>query len=339
MRATRLLIFLLAQGGCASAPEGWLLEDIRDVQVVRVGTGSEDFEAYSTSEGAVKGVAAGAAGGALEGVAVSVACGPYFVFCVPVGAAVGAVVGSMGGGVLGGLQGVSAEHVEALQAVTTKLVENRDLDEEFLAQVIASAKRAGGGTVNGENADAIIEVRLATYDLVQAPGDQISLFITATMALVSQEEGVTKRREPVDFVYQSPPAHVELWIENDGARFSDEFDRGFTALAVQIGYALWGPVLGPSGTATTDTAVALGATLSTAQNPDSEYVERKTLLEDERRKEELQAFGVALALSDFSPISGLTIATVVGYLPGIAVKPYQATNHRGEWAGVQENTG
>jgi hypothetical protein len=153
---------------------------------------------------------------------------------------VGGVVGGVAGAASGAITGLTCEQAEALENVTVKVLKTRNWDADFVGSVIACAGQAGGGVVNGDNHEATIEVQLTNFKLVQEAKDMISIRMEASMVLETEDDGKTKSDKPVTYVYTSENAQVDDWIQNDGARFSDEFNRAFADLSRQIARTLWG---------------------------------------------------------------------------------------------------
>lgn len=215
----------LAATGCSSN-RSRPLPDFETIHVQSVVRPADGLQVHGDQDKAQTGAEVGAKGGAAAGAAWSLACGPWFLICLPFFTAFGAVVG----GPAGALTGAVGDAAEMLPREQAKQFESALLDihdrRDFFVEIrdgvrdgVPLRRRA-----DRETAAALIIVGPEKIELVQSESTHLALRVRALLLVEWDRSKRTPRTAKRRYVHTTAEMPVEFWLQDNGAAI----DAGFT---------------------------------------------------------------------------------------------------------------
>lgn len=233
-----LLLAAVLSIGCATVPPAF---DTVAISSTAEHNDDGELEGDLTADSPVKGalvgagsgVALGAVGGFGVGLAVSLGCGPFAIFCAPVAIIVGTFAGGAGGllvgGAAGGFTGLSWSNTDAVNAVLLPLRTTTIVEEGLqagLTEGVPAAQQAPP-----EQAEALVTAKFDEIDLRQHWGQKLSLRFWATMTQEWDRETDDPKSYTCDYEWTTEKEDVEVWLEEDGRAFGENFETAAATFA------------------------------------------------------------------------------------------------------------
>lgn len=200
--------------GCASGPLPGLIHRGETVSV-RV-TQPPSTEPIAIKNGAMgKGLGRGAAAGGLAGGLWGLACGPFAVLCVPVGAGIGALTGTASGAVVGAAGALSSERAALVRSRWDAAQETRPLADDLRARITEQAARTW--KLGAEPAAVSVDFEVRTVSLTSTRDVQIGLYVgvAATVRRAGDPPGTAP--EERFFEFEAEPIRFDTWMDPQGA--------------------------------------------------------------------------------------------------------------------------
>lgn len=226
---------LVIVAGCASAPEYAPIARLKDGTDIQLTIAVSDVQVpdalgggESIGKRAGQGAGVGAGAGAASGLQASVYCGPFVLACAPFmavfGAGAGAVLGTVGGGAVGAVLALPAEKAQAVEAVIADLVATTDF-EQTLREEFIQRNSSGWNLVESERVPELI-VGIEGLYLQQYAGNELSVEVVNSV-VIAYGPGESQRTKRILYRYSSERAHVDAWVDADGAALKEEIRQGF----------------------------------------------------------------------------------------------------------------
>lgn len=228
-RAAALLLATLS--GCASFEWSAAPESTRRVFVSYEGRTEADLHARGRLENAAR----TAGGVSLEWI---IACGggaghgDFAAFALAVCGALAVVIVAPVGATVGAVQGLPSETADALNRSLPALVNESAVQRRFLERVAAEVGARRERVDTPDAADAVLRVRLVRIALDSRGGGRLALALDAVSTLEHAGEPRHAILHPSGSQrWEGEPTEPRVWLENDGAAFVAELERGLDALA------------------------------------------------------------------------------------------------------------
>ena len=228
-----------ALGGCATTPPPLArIDDGQRVELIVMATPAEDgvvpIHNGALGMGAKRGTAAGLVAGGLWGLA----CGPFFVLCVPIGAAVLALPGAALGTAVGAGAALPTEKATLLRERLSRAQKSFDLAEGLRANVAQRAQKHW--SLGAEAATWVLTLELQNLELSSTHDEQIGMVVRVSASLRRFEAGASA--VPVaptmtlqkTFEYTAPTAGLPVWLDERGDFLETLLRASAQQLATQI---------------------------------------------------------------------------------------------------------
>ena len=209
-RSLAIALFAMLAGGCATPPTIDRLRDGESVKLVITQTPSEGVVSIRNAS-LGKNAGTGATSGGVAGGLWGLACGPFAVLCVPMGAGIGALAGGAGGAVVGSTASLSDDKAAQLRSSLSRAMGSHDLVEHLRTNVAERARRHWDLASNPPSFQLNIELR--NVELTSTRDEQIGLVLPARASL--QRFGVPLAQVAVvqDLECSVPPSNLAIWLD------------------------------------------------------------------------------------------------------------------------------
>lgn len=217
-RAPWAAIALSLLGGCAAAPQRTPIGKGAPVAMVVVKSpqtkGLVDIRNQSLGNDTAVGTGSGAMVGGLWGLT----CGPFVVFCIPLGMGMGAIYGTVAGaavGVTGALPGVKAAQ---LRDRLDRAQQSHDLLDELRRNVTDSARKHWN--LGSDPSATVVTIELQDMSVTSTRDERVSLTVRVLVSV--QPSGSPPQTAPTQKLYEYVGAfsNLAVWLD-EGSDFLD----------------------------------------------------------------------------------------------------------------------
>lgn len=222
--ATVMCLALVASG--CSSNRSRPLPDFEAVHVQSAMKPADGLKVHGDQDTARTGAEVGAKGGAATGAAMSLACGPWFLLCLPVFTTFGVIVGGPAGALTGAvgdaMEMLPPEQARQFESVLFDIHDRRDFFVELRDGVrdgVPARRRA-----NRETATALITVGPEKIELVQTESTHLALRVRVLMLAQWDLQKRTPRNDKRRYVHMTAEMPVAFWLQDGGAAI----DAGLT---------------------------------------------------------------------------------------------------------------
>jgi len=237
---------LILAAACTNKPQPRGLSDGESLHLRPPSLQQVDLQLQSKAGAAASGLALGAVGtaggaavGGAGGAIVGLGCGPLFIVCSPLFAAVGAVgVGAMGGAAgvgYGGKGWTSGNKGELFNAQTDTGFDQGSLQAQLAGHISNDLSQHWTLDPSSENS---VTVNISSLRMEQRPNQRIRLNLNAEITTV-----IHGRTESRQIRQRGPERHIDDWLNADSATVQQEIDAKFEALTHTIAEILSGSPL------------------------------------------------------------------------------------------------
>lgn len=238
---TTLTLILVA--ACANRPQPHGLGAGESLNIKPPSVQHVDLQLQSKAGATASGLALGAVGtaggaavGGAGGAIVGLGCGPLFIVCSPLFAAVGAVgVGAMGGAAgigYGGKGWTSGNKGELFNARIEAGFDQASLQAQLAVLVSNDLGQHWTLDPSSENS---VTVNVTSLRVEQLPNQQIRLNLDAEMTAV-----IHGRTESHEIHQRGRERHIDDWLSTDGATVQQELNAKLESLAHTVTQILSG---------------------------------------------------------------------------------------------------
>ena len=215
-------------GGCAAPLPLAHIEQGQRVELrvlaVPAGEGVVRIVNGSLGAGAKGGTAAGLVAGGLWGLA----CGPFFLLCAPIGAAVLALPGAALGTAAGAAAALPTDKATLLRDRLSRVQQSVDLEGALRANVIQRAQKYW--TLGAETAAWVLTLELQNLELSSTHDEQIGMVVRVAASLRRSDAAASAAPALKTFEYTAPPGSLSVWLDER----SDFLDTLLRAAAQQL---------------------------------------------------------------------------------------------------------
>jgi hypothetical protein len=174
---------------------------------------------------------------------MSLACGPFVLFCAPMfaiaGAGAGVIVGSVAGTVNGVITGLPAEKAKQFNATVTATIDEALLHQQLHQRFVTAANPHWTIDAGATNR---VDLQIKGLRFEQMKDDHLKLVMCASTRVKSP-----RRTRTWYFKFNGASEHVDTWLSDDGALMQQAVDTGMEHLAGDMVEALYR--LGTTGSA------------------------------------------------------------------------------------------
>ena len=210
IRALALALLSSLAGGCATPPRIDRMNDGESVKVV-ITRAPSDGELSIRNASLGKNAGTGATGGGLAGGLWGLACGPFAIICVPLGAGIGALAGGTGGAVVGATASLSDGEAAQLRNRLSQAMVAHDLVEQLRTNVAERARRHWDLTSDSPSFQLNIE--LGNVELTSTRDEQIGLILRARASLQRISAPPKAAVVSQNFECSAPPSNLAIWLD------------------------------------------------------------------------------------------------------------------------------
>jgi hypothetical protein len=254
--ASPLLCSLLALSmlcGCSTtAPQTTLPRGEPVTLSVKAGAALDSPVAIS-NQSMGKSVGTGATSGGITGGLWGLACGPFAVLCVPIGAGLGALTGTAAGALVGATGALSEAQAVQVRDRLTQLRQSHDLVADLRGRLTEGASRHWPLTSVGPATTLTVEIE--ELSLASTRDDRIGFYLRVVVQVTpagqaakvaapaaqrtatrGAEPEVQARTTPVPKIYDyaSPMTPLSVWLDPHSDFLDTTFSTAMQQLAAQI---------------------------------------------------------------------------------------------------------
>lgn len=210
-RAVAVALVATSAAGCATPPP--TIDRLRDGESVKL------VLARAPSDGVVsirnaslgKSVGTGASSGSVAGGLWGLACGPFAILCVPLGAGIGALAGSAGGAVVGATASLSDDKAAQLRDRLGRSAVSHDLIEQLRTNVVERARRHWDLASDAPN--FVLTIELGNVELTSTRDEQIGLVLRARADLRHVGAPPDAATTSLNLECSAPPGNLAIWLD------------------------------------------------------------------------------------------------------------------------------
>ena len=228
---------LILLSACASNPAPLKFQSGQSINLKPPSVQHIDLQLQSKSGAVASGVALGAAGavggaavGGVGGAIFGLGCGPLFIVCSPLFAAVGAGgVGAMGGAAgvgYGGKGWTSGDKGAQFNAHTESGFDQATLEAGLHARI---SNALGEHWMPDPSSSNVVMIDVTSLRFEQMPRQRIRLNLDAEMTAV-----IDGRTQTFHIRLRGPERHIDHWLQDDGAALRQELNAEFELLAETV---------------------------------------------------------------------------------------------------------
>jgi hypothetical protein len=213
-RAVAIALVAMIAAGCATRPP--TIDRLRDGESVRLVLTQAPADGVVSIRNASlgKNVGTGATGGGVTGGLWGLACGPFAILCVPLGAGIGALAGSAGGAVVGATASLSDDKATQLRARLSSSMASHDLIEQLRSNVVDRAQRHWD--LASDPAGFVLTIELGNVELTSTRDEQIGLLLRARASLRRAGAAASEPIRAQDLQCSAPPSDLAIWLDERG---------------------------------------------------------------------------------------------------------------------------
>jgi hypothetical protein len=222
------VLFLSCVYGCASTPRLPHIAAGEPVAITVALSAKADGQSDFQNDAMGKDVGKGAGGGALVGGLYGLTCGPFMIFCVPVGAAVGAVAGSAGGAVASIDGGLSKDEADQLRDRLLRLNSSRDKLDELATNITDRAGRYWD--LDSEEPRHRVGVEVLDLIMASTHDNQVRCILRVLVSVEKAGDKPARAPRQKTYEYAGPYASLAVWLDEN----SDFADTSLSNAIAQI---------------------------------------------------------------------------------------------------------
>lgn len=213
---------------CASGPNLRAIQNAETVSVVVTQSETSNGPITVRNEAIGSGVSAGLGTGFVAGGLWGLACGPFAVLCMPLGAITGAVAGTAAGAAVGVTGALADDKAARLRERLGRLQASHSLVDELLRNVNVRAVKywqLGSGP-----AATVVNIELQALELMSTRDEQIRCAIRVLVSVKSPGNGQSTAADKKKYEYLGAYSALSVWLDES----SDFVDTSLSSASQQI---------------------------------------------------------------------------------------------------------
>ncbi len=224
--------WLVVLAGCAAPPQVPPLRDGEAIRIVVIKSPQASGEMPIRNQALGSGVSAGAGSGAVVGGLWGLACGPFAVLCVPLGAATGVITGSVAGAAVGATGALDGDKSARLRDRLARALQSHDLLDELRRNVTDRAR--GHWLLDADPPGSVVTIELQDLQLTSTRDERIGLIVRVQVRV--QPAGTPAAAVPPGKTYDhaGPVSPLEVWLDERADFLDTTFSSASQQLAAQI---------------------------------------------------------------------------------------------------------
>jgi uncharacterized protein YcfJ len=230
------ILFPLFITACASNPKHVsMLRSGDEVSIQSPETITGEYDFTFSNEAFTDSLSTGASTGAVVGgLAGALVCGPLFLICAGIGAAVYGTAGAVIGTVVGVTTDLSVyerAHLDAINSKIDTFITSKNPQKSFLTSVMTTT---GERYQNTPSADKKITVLFSAMGLNHQGDDNVVLITQSQVTVNFIDESGDAQEVTQLYQYMSPPNHINSWVNNGEEFYQQHFNRAYRIMAEDI---------------------------------------------------------------------------------------------------------
>lgn len=173
-----------------------------------------------------------AAGGVLIGAQLAMVCGPFALFCVPVGAAVGGASGAVAGAVVGIAESPNADATSRLRDRVVEFARTHDPRADLVTSIAERAR--DNWTVVPHSAGTTLVVHLDGVGVHLLRDESAAVAIRVTIDVRRKQPGAEGGTVTKVFDYTGTSSPVSQWIEDRDDFVAENFSDAYRRVANMV---------------------------------------------------------------------------------------------------------
>ena len=213
---------------CASGPSLPTIQNAETVSVLVTQSPTDSGPIAVHNEAIGTGVSAGLGTGFVAGGLWGLACGPFAVLCMPLGAITGAVAGTAAGAAVGVTGALADDKAARLRERLGRLQASHSLVDELQRNVNVRAVKywqLGSGP-----AVTVVNIELQALELMSTRDEQIRCAIRVLVSVKSPGSGQSMPADKKKYEYLGAYSALSVWLDDS----SDFVDTSLSSASQQI---------------------------------------------------------------------------------------------------------
>lgn len=219
---------LAVLSACASGPNLPAIQNAETVSVVVTRSETSNGPITVRNEAIGSGVSAGMGTGFVAGGLWGLACGPFAVLCMPLGAITGAVAGTAAGAAVGVTGALADDKAARLRERLGRLQATHSLVDELRRNVNVRAVKYW--QLASGPAATVVNIELQALELMSTRDEQIRCAIRVLVSVRSPGSGQSTAADKKKYEYLGAYSALSVWLDES----SDFVDTSLSSASQQI---------------------------------------------------------------------------------------------------------